>query len=208
LTVFTCTINFILIKEKYVALVPAHLWLCPALKPLLISLRDETKKALETYVLALLEDSTVDATTPAVPSPFAESSEWDQLACWRYPSSDTSAFSFDSLIKGFVPNHLTQYLARFLKKKDASLAVVEVFANAKLLFKDHVWSFRCREFALFEDSEGITQKMKTSPPRILPGSVVPPAAQSSVDRWKSWLVRSLVEGKPWLGFLTRINILI
>ena len=180
-----------------------HLWLCPVLKPLLISLRDETKKALETLVLALLEDSSHAA------SPFVNSSEWDQLACWRYPtSSDTSAFSFDSLIKGFVPFHLTQYLARFLPKKEVSLAVVEVTANAKLLFKDHVWSLRCREFSLFEQSEGITQSMKTSPPRNIPGSVSPLTAHPSVDRWKSWLARSLVEGTPWLGFLIRINSLI
>jgi hypothetical protein len=186
-----------------------HLWLCPVLQPMLLSLLKETKKALETYVFTLLENSdTVTSTTSAL-SPFAPLSGWDQLDCWRYPSTDSSAFSFDSLIKGFVPCHLTLYLSKFLNKKEASSAIADVISEAKLLFKDHVWSLRCREFALFEESEGISQKMKTSScPGNFPGSVAPPAAQSSIDRWKSWIARSLAEGKPWLGFLTRINSLI
>jgi hypothetical protein len=175
---------------------------------MLLSLVTETKKALELYVLALLEDSAVRAPVSEV-SPFAPLSGWHQLDCWRYPSSDAQAFSFDSLIKGFVPAHLSQYLGSILNKKEATVALVEVISNAQLLFKDHIWSLRCREFVLFEVSEGITQQMKTSSsPRSGPSSIVPLAAQPSTDRWKSWIARSLAEGKPWLGFLTRINSLI
>ena len=174
------------------------------LKPLLLSLWDETNEAALSIIKAEAE---------ILPSTFENN--LNSHDCWRYPDDDTSILSFDSIIKGFVPTSLTNTLSQIFLKKDVSRIVCAVFSAAKELFHKHVWLFRCEEFDVFELSEGITQQLKHSPYK---SSSTSPTSSSishlfalliSADtKWKSWIAQSLNTGRPWSGFLSHINSLI
>src|SRR6185369_12652636 len=68
----------------------------------------------------------------------------------------------DTLIRGFVPTALIVELSCHLNKSDSLDAIGSIITTAQDMFFEQAWKFRCKEFATFELSEGIDQKMKRS----------------------------------------------
>lgn len=144
----------------------AHLWQCSVLKPRLIELMDATKNAFEKWIT----DPDENSNCACLPD------DWNDLDCWKYPSSDTSLLSFDFLLKGFVPVQLVKAVSSSLSAADARTAISELLTTSKDLFFEHVWMFRCEHFSLFEKSEGISQDMK-----IHSSSLIIPRVSSRFD---------------------------
>ena len=181
----------------------SHLWQCPVLLPLFKELLVTTKKTFELWITSVNESRPAALIPPG----------WDTLDCWRYPSSDTSVFSFDNLLKGFVPAALVQTLSISLPKAEAVLAVQDIMTESKQVFWDRIWKLRCHEFHVFELSEGITQAKKNSrysrsQSDSRSSSTTARSVASRDSRWKSWISQSLIKGSPWMGFRIRINSLI
>jgi hypothetical protein len=128
----------------------SHLWQCEQLKPLLTSLCNETKTAMEKWISEFSE------------SPPSFSSEWNDLDCWKYPSPDSPSLNFDFLIKGFIPTTLSKAISRFLSKSETLDSISEIVTCAQDLFREHAWKLRCQHFALFEAAEGISHAAKTA----------------------------------------------
>ena len=56
----------------------------------------------------------------------------------EYPTNDTSIFSFESLLRGFVPRDLSNTLALIHSKKVVSEIITETLSIAKQAFKQQV----------------------------------------------------------------------
>ena len=128
-----------------------HIWQCLALKPRLLSLLSSTKDALETWVK---ENSKFRF------SQFPDSQ--NGLTVWSYPDPLSYEFTFDLLIRGFIPTDLTQELSKYLYKKDVSEAINLIVFKAIDIFHEDVWAYRCQLFTDKERSLGIDQSAKTS----------------------------------------------
>src|ERR1044072_7842078 len=70
---------------------------------------------------------------------------WDSLTFWQYPTNDPSIFSFESLLRGFVPRDLSSILALIHNKKAVSEIITETLSIAKQAFKQQVWVYRCEQ---------------------------------------------------------------
>jgi hypothetical protein len=180
----------------------SHLWQCSQLKPRLQSLLAETKSALEQWIITVSTRSNV-----------AFNNTWHNQSCWQYPREDnTNTLSFDYLVRGFVPKQLTKELSSYLNKKESLKALGDILTATNHLFNEHIWKFRCKEFGRFEETMGITQALKTTfakPPTRHSSSTrnSAPSHASPSDRWRSWIVQSLLTGSYWMGFRIYINIL-
>jgi hypothetical protein len=177
----------------------SHLWQCDQLKPMLTGLCLATKTAMETWI----SDSS--------DKPITFTNEWNDLECWQYPSPISTSQQFASLLQGFIPSSLTKALSAYLNKKESLNAIGKILTASKDIFHDDAWSLRCREFALFEASEGISMKDKTSGLsnsarfRSTTPSNTHQTSPSSSSRWMKWITQSLITGLPWMGFRIHIN---
>ena len=128
---------------------------------------------------------------------------------------DTSIFSFESLLRGFVPKDLTNTLARIHNKKGVSDIITESLSIAKQAFKVQIWAYRCEQVQEFEQSLNISNREKnlpSAPMTVRPANIsstsrtTPPIVNTT--RWKAWISNALSTGRPWLGFHIYINSLI
>ena len=183
-----------------------HLWSCPHLKDDLIHLLDFTKELMFDNA-CFSRNSTRDDILNA----------WDALTCWQYPTNDTSIFSFESLLRGFVPRDLSNTLALIHSKKVVSEIITETLSIAKQAFKQQVWAYRCEQLQEFEQACNITYKDKRDKRRASTSRMTRPSNTTSLSlstphttnnsRWKVWMSNALSTGRPWLGFHIYINTL-
>jgi hypothetical protein len=140
---------------------------------------------------------------------------WDNLSCWQYPTNDTSVFSFESLLRGFVSKDLTNVLAKIHNKKGISDIITESLSIAKQAFRKQIWAYRCEQVQEFEQTLNISNRAKnqpSAPSTLRPAHLTstsrnnPPTTNDS--RWKAWISSALSTGRPWLGFHIYINSLI
>src|ERR1041385_8538041 len=140
---------------------------------------------------------------------------WDNLSCWQYPTNDTSIFSFETLLRGFVPKDLTNVLAKIHSNKGVSDIITESLSIVKQAFRKQIWAYRCEQVQEFEQSLNITNRDKNRPSApntvrpialSLTSNTTPPTTNNS--RWKIWMSNALSTDRPWLGFHIYINSLI
>ncbi len=64
----------------------------------------------------------------------------DSLSCWSLADANThtNTFTFDLLIKGFIPTALTAALTSVMTKKEAGIIINNVTGVAQNLFKDEI----------------------------------------------------------------------
>jgi hypothetical protein len=181
-----------------------HLWACPHIKDDLSHLLDFTKDMMFDNA-CFSRNSTPDSILDA----------WDNLSCWQYPTDDTSVFSFESLLRGFVPKDHSNVLARIHNKKGVSDIITESLSIAKQAFRKQIWAYRCEQVQEFEQSLNITNRDKNRPSApntvrpidlSLTSNTTPPTTNNS--RWRVWMSNALSTGRPWLGFHIYINSLI
>ena len=104
---------------------------------------------------------------------------WDALTCWQYPTNDTSIFSFESLLRGFVPRDLSNTLALIHSKKVVSEIITETLSIAKQAFKQQVWAYRCEQLQEFEQACNITYKDKRDKRRASTSRMTRPSNTTS-----------------------------
>jgi len=181
-----------------------HLWRCSHLTPRISALIQETKRGFKDLLSEF---------RPNLPSSFDNT--WNSLNCWSLADANTHAntFTFDLLIKGFIPTALTAAITTVVTKKEAEIIINNVTGVAQTLFKDEVWSYRCQIFNEWEIRKGITDNMKkssssgSSRSRALNNNHLL-TTPSATDRWKSWIAQEIDTGRPWLGFQIHINSLV
>jgi hypothetical protein len=189
-----------------------HLWTCSDLSNPL--------SALINFTMDLLECEIMNHTKK--PSPQFPSN-WKQMHCWMLPSLTTQQssppiFTFDYLIRGFIPVQLVDLVKLFLTKKETIAVIQLVVSKAIDRFRTNVWNFRCYNFALvncqllppgsFNRSSSSTQSRqrtitRPSPPYI--NTYLSPTNNSSLSPWQSWLMQAFKSDSHWLGFHVRIN---
>jgi hypothetical protein len=175
-----------------------HIWKCPHHESTLRFLCNNTKETFE---------SAVRDEIGHLPHTFINT--WSNLPCFSYPTNDLSIFSFESLIRGFVPTCLTNCLNTVLPKKKVLAITNKTLFNARSYFREHIWQYRCEVMSNFEKHMGITSQMKTSPyqgSRNLPNqpcrttSITPATPTSDDEVWKSWIAQAIDTGHPWRRF--------
>jgi hypothetical protein len=149
----------------------------------------------------------IEVITPHLSSSSISSASRDILSldCWKL-DSDPADFSFELLLRGFVPQALTDLLRRYnVSPVDISNSLNFVFSSALTRFHDEFWVPRCNVFMLFEKMAGITGKMKRSPSRPTSQSHSSSRAQPASSKWRLWIAQSVLTGNPWQDFQLRIN---
>src|SRR5581483_4168468 len=150
-----------------------------------------------------------------LPTPYIQA--WNSLPSLQLPLPGSSNYSFDYLIKGFIPCDLPILLRTLFSKVIANDLLLVTMGHINLMFFKDVWSFRNREFTLIERSLDITNTIKKQGSRgsnvsrsasshITSSQSVPP--KSSLSRWHKWIARAIGSGTSWLGFPLYINSLI
>jgi hypothetical protein len=180
----------------------SHIWLCDAIH---LSITRFHKEALEIFF------NNFEAVYGSrLPTSFI--TQWTSLPSLSLPSSTHADFSFDYLIKGFVPTELVTCLQSFFPKKIANDVLLISLCSIKKLFIKRIWHLRCREFTNIEQSLNITSDSKRS---VSSSSGTQHIAHSSnlpipslLNRWKVWIARAIGSGSPWMGFPLYINGLI
>src|ERR1044072_6493507 len=126
-----------------------HLWVCPHIK-------DDLLHLLE-FMKDLMFDNTCFSRNS---TPDSILNTWDNLSCWQYPTDDTSIFSFESLLRGFVHCDLTSTLALIHNKKGVLEIITESLSTAKQAFTKQIWAYRCDQVQEFEQSLHISHHDK------------------------------------------------
>jgi hypothetical protein len=148
----------------------------------------------------------VEVITPHISSSSLSFASRDILSldCWKL-DSDPADISFDLLLRGFIPQALTNLLRRYdVPPDDISNTFNFVFSSTITRFHDEFWVPRCNVFMLFERYAGITGKMKRFPSRSTT-SHSSSRAQPASSIWRSWIAHSVLTGNPWQDFQLRIN---
>src|SRR5262249_40067085 len=103
-----------------------HLWHCPRWLPLFQQILNETKHTLLLLVSAYMWPQINHRRLSSDPT-------WNLLSCWTYPSSffQSYQFSFESLIKGFIPQDLLFLLQQYVPKSTALSLIGQVTTIAK-----------------------------------------------------------------------------
>ncbi len=139
---------------------------------------------------------------------------WDNLPCWSLPSSNSSSssFTFDFLVRGFIPSSLFNAIHSIVDKKVTSTIINHQIAAAQSLFKRTVWATRCELFQEWEAGRNITSSQKHASSSGYSRNSSTHASRltsaPSSNRWRSWIASAIDTGKPWLGFQIHINSLI
>src|SRR5215469_5633201 len=93
---------------------------------------------------------------------------WQLLSCWDLPNKNTNyKFSFETLIRGFIPSDLSKEIIKYTTKKYAYGCIASVVNAARDSIYSQIWKPRCNMFRRFEVSHHINPKDKIRPSKRL-----------------------------------------
>ena len=86
------------------------------------------------------------------------------LSCWELPStSPTPNFSFDLLLRGFIPLNLVNHIKTLrIASTTVTAIIAESVTATQLIFRKTIWHTRCEQMVAFEKNMGIDACTKKS----------------------------------------------
>jgi len=170
------------------------LWCCNSLAAETRGLRDSLIDELKAGVLLHTH-----CTSPPV------TSDWNSLTCLELSHISSHTFSFDKIVKGFIPSELVSFIRRFLSKNKADELILQSSLALRDRFHDKIWKPRCIKFAEFELSHGITESLKRQSKPSSSSATSSTIRQIPRSLWSNWVYRALDTNKSWSDFRTYIN---